>query len=197
MFEIKIWTIPLKVLSRLSSSRPARRNGEYVAASSLTNDGEPVESDDSQLSSADELEVSKMSLPPRYRFRDLLLGDFAFRDDGERWVTLHRLSCHLFTFTWNFVVFSCGSDVFHLGNSPRYVIVRIWYLMSLPSVELLFVSTTSVNKYKANKSLFCFPPFSPLLFSNQLNTQYRFFRQLVESELLNFYSHLRLIEENR
>ena len=30
--------------------------------------------------------VPKMttSLPPRYRFRDLLLGDFAFNDDGER-----------------------------------------------------------------------------------------------------------------
>lgn len=25
-----------------------------------------------------------LSLPPRYRFRDLLLGDYAFRDDGER-----------------------------------------------------------------------------------------------------------------
>ena len=26
--------------------------------------------------------------PPRYRFRDLLLGDFAFNDDGERLVLL-------------------------------------------------------------------------------------------------------------
>jgi hypothetical protein len=23
-------------------------------------------------------------LPPRYRFRDLILGDYAFNDDGER-----------------------------------------------------------------------------------------------------------------
>jgi hypothetical protein len=28
--------------------------------------------------------LPKMALPPRYRFRDLLLGDFAFNDDGER-----------------------------------------------------------------------------------------------------------------
>jgi hypothetical protein len=28
--------------------------------------------------------LEKMSLPPRYRFRDLILGDFAFNDDGER-----------------------------------------------------------------------------------------------------------------
>uniref|UniRef100_A0A8D8IU91 Potassium channel subfamily T member 2 n=3 Tax=Culex pipiens TaxID=7175 RepID=A0A8D8IU91_CULPI len=27
---------------------------------------------------------ARMALPPRYRFRDLLLGDFAFNDDGER-----------------------------------------------------------------------------------------------------------------
>lgn len=26
----------------------------------------------------------KMFFPPRYRFRDLILGDFAFNDDGER-----------------------------------------------------------------------------------------------------------------
>lgn len=28
--------------------------------------------------------IQKVVLPPRYRFRDLLLGDFAFNDDGER-----------------------------------------------------------------------------------------------------------------
>lgn len=32
----------------------------------------------------DSLQQSRMALPPRYRFRDLLLGDFAFNDDGER-----------------------------------------------------------------------------------------------------------------
>lgn len=30
------------------------------------------------------MDASKMNLPPRYRFRDLILGDFAFNDDGER-----------------------------------------------------------------------------------------------------------------
>lgn len=28
--------------------------------------------------------VAKMIAPPRYRFRDLILGDFSFNDDGER-----------------------------------------------------------------------------------------------------------------
>lgn len=32
----------------------------------------------------DSIQQSRMALPPRYRFRDLLLGDFAFNDDGER-----------------------------------------------------------------------------------------------------------------
>lgn len=31
-----------------------------------------------------DLDHGNLSLPPRYRFRDLLMGDFAFRDDGER-----------------------------------------------------------------------------------------------------------------
>ena len=76
-----------------------RRNGEYLETGiSLTNDDDEVEGDDCQLSSADELEARTMSLPPRYRFRDLLLGDFAFRDDGERWVNRRHSSlcfvCH-------------------------------------------------------------------------------------------------------
>lgn len=28
-------------------------------------------------------------LPPRYRLRDLILGDYAFNDDGERWDKLN------------------------------------------------------------------------------------------------------------
>uniref|UniRef100_A0A6P7FSL4 Potassium channel subfamily T member 2-like n=1 Tax=Diabrotica virgifera virgifera TaxID=50390 RepID=A0A6P7FSL4_DIAVI len=28
--------------------------------------------------------VTPLPLPPRYRFRDLILGDWAFNDDGER-----------------------------------------------------------------------------------------------------------------
>jgi hypothetical protein len=67
------------VFSRILSQRLAP-NGEYIVA----NNGEAVVSDGFELSSANELELSRMSLPPRYRFRDLLLGDFAFRDDGER-----------------------------------------------------------------------------------------------------------------
>lgn len=31
-----------------------------------------------------ELAVAPPPLPPRYRFRDLILGDYAFNDDGER-----------------------------------------------------------------------------------------------------------------
>lgn len=65
-------------------SRPRRRYGAYVDG--LTNDGEAIEGDDFNFSSenSDEFGIRSMSLPPRYRFRDLLLGDFAFRDDGER-----------------------------------------------------------------------------------------------------------------
>lgn len=29
-------------------------------------------------------EATEFSVPPRYRLRDLLLGEFAFNDDGER-----------------------------------------------------------------------------------------------------------------
>lgn len=28
--------------------------------------------------------ILPLILPPRYRLRDLILGDFAFNDDGER-----------------------------------------------------------------------------------------------------------------
>lgn len=74
----------LKVLSRIVSSRQTRRNDGYIAANTSLTDA-PV--DDVFAASSDDLENSKMSLPPRYRFRDLLLGDFAFTDDGQRWVT--------------------------------------------------------------------------------------------------------------
>lgn len=71
------------MLSRIVSSRPSRRNDGYVAANtSVTN--EAVQVDDVFQSASDDLDNGKMSLPPRYRFRDLLLGDFAFTDDGQR-----------------------------------------------------------------------------------------------------------------
>jgi hypothetical protein len=73
----------VKVLSRIAN-RQSRRNDGYIAANtSLTTDGTAIV-DDVFAQSADELEHNKMSLPPRYRFRDLLLGDFAFTDDGQR-----------------------------------------------------------------------------------------------------------------
>lgn len=75
----------VKVLSRIiSHSRQSRRNDGYVAANTSVTTDVPV--DDVFQPPPDDLE-SKMSLPPRYRFRDLLLGDFAFTDDGQRWVT--------------------------------------------------------------------------------------------------------------
>lgn len=67
--------------------RTRRRSGRdgYVdvptIGDQLTNDGSSV---DDVFQSADDSEQNKMSLPPRYRFRDLLLGDFAFNDDGQR-----------------------------------------------------------------------------------------------------------------
>lgn len=66
-----------KVLSRIKKSRS---NDGYIAGT-LTND---VDRDDNVFLSSDDQDRDKMSLPPRYRFRDLLLGDFAFNDDGER-----------------------------------------------------------------------------------------------------------------
>lgn len=67
--------------------RTRRRSGRdgYVDVPTfgdqLTNDGQSL---DDVFQSADDSEQNKMSLPPRYRFRDLLLGDFAFNDDGQR-----------------------------------------------------------------------------------------------------------------
>lgn len=61
---------------RLKSPRPKRAAGGYLAHA----DKEIFEecSDDAMDSNVS----SKMTA--RYRFRDLLLGDFAFNDDGER-----------------------------------------------------------------------------------------------------------------
>jgi len=83
----------VKVLSRIVNSRRSGRSDGYVAANtSVTNDTDAATTTiasaavlDDVFLSADELErESKMALPPRYRFRDLLLGDFAFTDDGQR-----------------------------------------------------------------------------------------------------------------
>lgn len=70
-----------KVWSRvIQLHRQSRRNDGYVAANtSVTNEG--ATHDDLGLDLSDD----NFKLPQRYRFRDLLLGDFAFNDDGERW----------------------------------------------------------------------------------------------------------------
>lgn len=52
--------------------------GEYA----LAEDGPEPTSDEVFLS--DDIENKDVKMPPRYRLRDLLLGDFAFNDDGER-----------------------------------------------------------------------------------------------------------------
>ena len=83
LFFIKVSKKVAKVLSSIISLRQSRRNDGYVATSQLVDNG--IVEDVIQRSTS-ELELCNMSLPPRYRFRDLLMGDFAFRDDGERWV---------------------------------------------------------------------------------------------------------------
>lgn len=65
-----------------SRTRPDGYIDVPTTSDQLTNDGH--HSLDDVLQSADDSELQKMSLPPRYRFRDLLLGDFAFTDDGQR-----------------------------------------------------------------------------------------------------------------
>ena len=73
----KVSNFEIKVLDRIGKSRT---NNEYIAGT-LTND---LDHDDIVRISSDDQDCDNMSLPPRYRFRDLLLGDFAFNDDGER-----------------------------------------------------------------------------------------------------------------
>lgn len=68
----------------LQLHRQARRTDGYIAAStSVTNEGVTTLEDVGHDLLSDENDI-KLSLPPRYRFRDLLLGDFAFNDDGQR-----------------------------------------------------------------------------------------------------------------
>lgn len=49
-------------------------------------EGEPSEEEGSMalLGREKEKDVVPPPLPPRYRLRDLILGDYAFNDDGER-----------------------------------------------------------------------------------------------------------------
>jgi hypothetical protein len=80
--QFKVLKKVAKVLSRIISLRQRRRNDGYVAASTSLIDQKDHE--EVVQHSTSELELFNLSLPPRYRFRDLLMGDFAFRDDGER-----------------------------------------------------------------------------------------------------------------
>jgi hypothetical protein len=84
----------IKLLSRITNPRSRggrnrnRTDGYHDVPSSeqpqLTQNHQHVVVDD-VFQPADESDLhNKMSLPPRYRFRDLLLGDFAFTDDGQR-----------------------------------------------------------------------------------------------------------------
>jgi hypothetical protein len=75
-------------LSRIiKTNRRSGRTDGYIdvptTGDQLT-DARSVECIDDVFQSSDDSEFNKMSLPPRYRFRDLLLGDFAFTDDGQR-----------------------------------------------------------------------------------------------------------------
>lgn len=69
------------MLSRIERLRLARHSDEYSSeATSLTSEAAV---DDVFVQATEEMQT-QAPLPPRYRFRDLLLGDFAFRDDGQR-----------------------------------------------------------------------------------------------------------------
>lgn len=83
----------IKLLSRITNTRSRtgrnrNRNDGYIdvplSDHQLTHH-HAAHSVDDVFQAADESDLhNKMSLPPRYRFRDLLLGDFAFTDDGQR-----------------------------------------------------------------------------------------------------------------
>lgn len=67
-----------KVWDRLSAPRPRRAAGGYIL-------GQPEK--DLSEEDADDTNINHQSnarMTARYRFRDLLLGDFSFNDDGER-----------------------------------------------------------------------------------------------------------------
>lgn len=65
-------------------SRDRRGGGGGIGGGICEDDGPMDDGVLEELIVDDSSKESKMNLPPRYRFRDLLLGDFAFNDDGER-----------------------------------------------------------------------------------------------------------------
>lgn len=70
----------IKVWSRNKTPRPKKAAGNYQLAYGTVSET----SDDAMIENGNSKEIQKLVMPPRYRFRDLLLGDFAFNDDGER-----------------------------------------------------------------------------------------------------------------
>jgi hypothetical protein len=71
----------------LDPSRPWRRAAAVeVSLVRLAEDteGEAVSSRMALIAARDPEKDVVPPLPPRYRFRDLILGDYAFNDDGER-----------------------------------------------------------------------------------------------------------------
>jgi hypothetical protein len=71
----------------LDSSRPWRRAAALEV--SLVQQTEESEGEDSSnrmalIAARDPEKDVVPPLPPRYRLRDLILGDYAFNDDGER-----------------------------------------------------------------------------------------------------------------
>lgn len=74
-----------KVWQRIRSPRPRRAAGGYVITADAPRPSTNVMEDTIiEVVDRDSFQQARMTLPPRYRFRDLLLGDFAFNDDGER-----------------------------------------------------------------------------------------------------------------
>lgn len=77
-----------KVWSRIKSPRPRRAAASNSGGGYASHGSEVRLGDDevvTTLESSDRDSFPKLvTFAPRYRFRDLLLGDFSFNDDGER-----------------------------------------------------------------------------------------------------------------
>lgn len=82
---------PSPLRNLLPKSKRARPGGSQVKAKEVVSGTQGSEEEEETVEGAAgmagppvrETEVVP-PLPPRYRFRDLIMGDFAFNDDGER-----------------------------------------------------------------------------------------------------------------
>lgn len=70
--------------ARLKSPRPPRAAGGYLLAKAECNKDQATAEENILLDDVFEQNMFASRMTSRYRFRDLLLGDFAFNDDGER-----------------------------------------------------------------------------------------------------------------